>query len=67
MQAARDVIESLAAEGAVVYGVTTGFGALASTSSSHPTPGRLQENLLMSHAAGVGPPFPREVVGRCCC
>ena len=31
MQEARDVIESLVAEGAVVYGVTTGFGDLAST------------------------------------
>jgi len=62
MQAARDVIESLVAEGAVVYGVTTGFGALASTFIQPSDAGRLQENLLMSHAAGVGPAFPREVV-----
>ena len=31
MQEARDVIEALVAEGAVVYGVTTGFGDLATT------------------------------------
>ncbi len=62
MQEARDVIESLVAEGAVVYGVTTGFGDLASTSIEPSQTGRLQENLLMSHAAGVGPTFPREVV-----
>jgi histidine ammonia-lyase len=62
MQAARDVIESLVTEGAVVYGVTTGFGALASTFIQPSDAGRLQENLLMSHAAGVGAPFPREVV-----
>jgi histidine ammonia-lyase len=62
MQEARDLIESLVAEGAVVYGVTTGFGALASTLIEPSDAGRLQENLLMSHAAGVGPPFPREVV-----
>ncbi|MEO8437734.1 MAG: histidine ammonia-lyase [Chloroflexota bacterium] len=62
MQEARDVIESLVAEGAVVYGVTTGFGALASTVIAPSDAGRLQENLLMSHAAGVGPAFPREVV-----
>ena len=55
MQEARDVIESLVAEGAVVYGVTTGFGDLASTSIAPAEAGRLQENLLMSHAAGVGP------------
>ena len=62
MQEARDLIESLVAEGAVVYGVTTGFGALASTFIAPSDAGRLQENLLMSHAAGVGPAFPREVV-----
>jgi histidine ammonia-lyase len=62
MQEARDVIDGLVAAGAVVYGVTTGFGDLATTSIDPVLGGRLQENLLMSHAAGVGPPFPREVV-----
>ena len=62
MQEAREVIERLVAEGAVVYGVTTGFGDLASTTIEPAESGRLQENLLMSHAAGVGPAFPREVV-----
>ena len=58
MQTARDVIESLVADGAVVYGVTTGFGALASTFIEPSDAGRLQENLLMSHAAGVGARLP---------
>jgi histidine ammonia-lyase len=62
MQEARDVIETLVAQGAVVYGVTTGFGALASTSIPPDDADRLQENLLMSHAAGVGQPLPRDVV-----
>lgn len=62
MQEARDVIGSLVTEGAVVYGVTTGFGDLATTYIEPAQAGRLQENLLMSHAAGVGPAFPREVV-----
>ena len=62
MQEARDVIEALVADGAVVYGVTTGFGDLASTFIPAGDTRRLQENLLMSHAAGVGPAFPREVV-----
>ncbi len=62
MQEARDVIEDLVAEGAVVYGVTTGFGDLASTFIEPAQAGLLQENLLMSHAAGVGRPFPREIV-----
>jgi histidine ammonia-lyase len=62
MQEARDVIESLVADGAVVYGVTTGFGDLASTFIAPADAERLQENLLMSHAAGVGPAFGRDVV-----
>ncbi len=62
MQEAREVIEGLVADGAVVYGVTTGFGDLASVSIPATDAARLQENLLMSHAAGVGPPFPREIV-----
>ena len=62
MQEARDVIESLVAEGAVVYGVTTGFGDLATTFIEPERAGQLQQNLLRSHAAGVGPAFPREIV-----
>ena len=62
MQEARDVIERLVRDGAVVYGVTTGFGDLASVSIAAADTGRLQENLLMSHAAGVGSPFPTEIV-----
>ena len=62
IQEARDVIESLVAEGAVVYGVTTGFGDLATTFIEPAQAGQLQENLLVSHAAGVGRAFPREVV-----
>ena len=62
MQEARDVIEALVDLGAVVYGVTTGFGDLATTFIPPDQAGRLQENLLMSHATGVGAPFPREIV-----
>ncbi|MDP9481743.1 MAG: histidine ammonia-lyase [Chloroflexota bacterium] len=62
IQEARDVVERLVADGAVVYGVTTGFGDLASVSIRPEDTPRLQENLLMSHAAGVGPAFPVEVV-----
>jgi histidine ammonia-lyase len=62
MEEARAVIDGLVADGALVYGVTTGFGDLASTFIEPAQAGRLQENLLMSHAAGVGEPFPREVV-----
>ncbi len=62
MQEARDVIDELVASGAVVYGVTTGFGDLATTFVDPARSGELQRRLLMSHAAGVGPAFPREIV-----
>ncbi len=59
---ARAVIERLVAAGEIVYGVTTGFGDLATTFVAPSEARRLQENLLVSHAAGVGDPFPREIV-----
>ncbi len=62
MQEARDVIDTLVARGEVVYGVTTGFGDLATTYIPPEDAAVLQENLIASHAAGVGHPFPREVV-----
>ena len=62
MQESRDVIDRLVAEGAVVYGVTTGFGALADRSIAPADVERLQQNVLVSHAAGVGEPLARDVV-----
>jgi histidine ammonia-lyase len=62
MSEARQVIDDLVAAGEVVYGVTTGFGDLATTFVPPEDSERLQENLLMSHAVGVGHPLPRDVV-----
>ncbi len=62
MGEARGVIEELVAAGEVVYGVTTGFGDLASSFVPAAQGEQLQENLLVSHAAGVGETFPREIV-----
>jgi histidine ammonia-lyase len=62
MQESRDLIDALVARGEVVYGVTTGFGALATRFIDPADASRLQENLLMSHAAGVGEPLPRDIV-----
>ena len=59
MQESRDVVERLVAAGEVVYGVTTGFGALANRFVAPADAPVLQENLLMSHAAGVGAALPR--------
>jgi histidine ammonia-lyase len=62
MAEARAVVERLVASGEVVYGITTGFGDLATTFIAPSDARRLQENLLASHAVGVGPPLPRDVV-----
>jgi histidine ammonia-lyase len=57
---ARDVIEALCARNDLAtYGVNTGFGALAEVRVAPEELDALQENLLRSHAAGVGPPLDR--------
>ncbi len=58
----RDVIETAIKEGRIVYGVNTGFGELANVSISRADLAKLQVNLIRSHSAGVGEPFPIEVV-----
>jgi histidine ammonia-lyase len=45
-----------------VYGVTTGFGALANTTIPTERSAELQTALVRSHAAGLGPRVEREVV-----
>ena len=60
--AARAHIDVLAAGGDGVYGVSTGFGALATRSIPARDRGRLQQSLIRSHAAGNGPRVEDEVV-----
>src|SRR5918995_1007081 len=62
MGESRAVIEGLVADGATVYGVTTGFGDLADVRIEPAQTAELQRNLVRSHAAGVGEPLPDEVV-----
>jgi histidine ammonia-lyase len=62
MEASRRVVEELVREGRTVYGVTTGFGDLASVTIEPAQTGELQRNLVRSHAAGVSEPLPAEVV-----
>jgi len=59
---ARELVEKWVREGKAVYGVTTGFGALCEVAIAAGETRALQENILMSHAAGVGSPFPPEIV-----
>jgi histidine ammonia-lyase len=59
---ARKLIEQWVQEGRTIYGITTGFGALSDVAISREDTRQLQENILMSHAAGVGESLDEETV-----
>lgn len=58
----REVIEALAHDTVPHYGVSTGFGALATRHIPTDLRAQLQRSLVRSHAAGSGPEVEREVV-----
>jgi histidine ammonia-lyase len=60
--AAHAVVAKIVREERVAYGVTTGFGLLATTHIPVAQVRELQENLVRSHSVGVGQPLSREVV-----
>ena len=60
--AARAVIDDALAQGTAVYGVTTGFGHLASVRIAPADAAQLQVNLVRSHAVGAGEPLAPDVV-----
>jgi histidine ammonia-lyase len=62
METSRAIVEKIEQDGRPVYGVSTGFGALANTFIAPDRRMELQHALIRSHAAGVGEPMPREVV-----
>jgi len=62
MRESRNVIEEWVERGAVVYGVTTGFGEFANVVISRENLERLQENLIRSHAVGAGDPMDPSVM-----
>lgn len=59
---ARRLVDEAVESDEVIYGITTGFGALASTHIGHDEVQTLQHNLIRSHASGVGDPLPDELV-----
>lgn len=60
--ATRTRIEELAADPTPVYGVSTGFGALATRHIPEALRAQLQVSLVRSHATGSGPEVEEEVV-----
>ncbi|MCR9247121.1 MAG: histidine ammonia-lyase [bacterium] len=57
----RAEVERAVAGGATIYGINTGFGKLAGVRIPAHQLARLQRNLLLSHATGVGESLPVEV------
>jgi histidine ammonia-lyase len=62
MDESAAIVERLAASDEPVYGVTTGFGSLATVRIPPDRREELQRSLVRSHAAGMGPPVEGEVV-----
>ena len=61
IRTSSQVVENIANGDAAVYGINTGFGPLCTTRISKEETKKLQRNILMSHAVGVGDPVPHEV------
>ncbi|SIT04733.1 histidine ammonia-lyase [Belliella pelovolcani] len=61
VKASAAAVEKIVAKGQPVYGINTGFGPLCTTLISPDQTRKLQENLLKSHAVGVGEPIPVEI------
>src|ERR1044072_2669900 len=57
IKASRKVIDGIVAKGAVVYGVSTGFGKLSDVHVPAHELRQLQLNLVRSHACGIGQPL----------
>ena len=62
MEQSAAVVERRAGSSEPVYGISTGFGSLATTRIPSERREDLQRALIRSHAAGMGPPVEAEVV-----
>ena len=62
IEESRKLVESLADDVEPHYGISTGFGALATRHIAPELRAQLQRSLVRSHAAGSGPEVEREVV-----
>jgi len=62
MRGSREHVDRLALSGRPVYGISTGFGSLATKYVEPSMRSQLQRSLIRSHAAGTGPAIETEVV-----
>ena len=61
IQACRNKVENILSSNKAVYGINTGFGPLCDTRISSDELNKLQENLLITHAVGVGEPIDKQL------
>lgn len=62
VEKSRQYVDELVESGAVVYGITTGFGNFSNVHISKDEAKALQKNLIISHSCGIGPCFSTEIV-----
>jgi histidine ammonia-lyase len=62
MESSRSVVEALLSRGEMAYGINTGFGKLSDVRIGPDQLEALQQNLVRSHACGVGEPLPEDEV-----
>jgi histidine ammonia-lyase len=62
MNKSRALVDRWVEEGELIYGINTGFGSLQDKPISADQVKELQENIIVSHAAGVGDILPEEIV-----
>lgn len=67
VQDARQVVERIVDGDETVYGISTGFGSLVHTRIQQHEVEQLQLNLIRSHATGLGPELPTELVRAMMC
>ena len=61
MKQSREIVLNIAEQDQSIYSINTGFGALSNKKIQKRDLAQLQYNLIRSHCAGVGEPFPRAV------
>ena len=61
VKACRKKVEIMAASDKAVYGINTGFGPLCDVQITPEQTSKLQENLLITHAVGVGNPIDKQL------
>ncbi|WP_298536035.1 histidine ammonia-lyase [uncultured Algibacter sp.] len=61
VQTCRKKVEAMAASSKAIYGINTGFGPLCDVQITPDETSKLQKNLLMTHAVGVGKPINKRL------